>query len=367
MKKIFFFPLSALPVLLSAQITINSSNVVNAGEYVIQVNDTTPSISPGTAGPNQTWNFSNLNNHTEDTIQFVNPSTLQGYAYYPTANIGVPFPADSMNIFVLKDNNALKILGFYAYTNPPLSAPISFRLITFPSTYNTAYTDNYSFVINTIYFGNDPDGPGPHPMVDSLRVKRRGDINSIIDGWGNVTTPLGTFPSIRQNFREITTDSIQMYATGQWQPLSPTMVALLQMYGYNEVNKDTAYSLRWWSNDANVRINLVELNWDGNSTIYSATWLKASPSSSAVPAIADNSSIHLYPNPASTYLSLELNKGITSQVSVYDMQGNIVCEKTFTENRPSLNISSLPAGNYLITITDLHTGELIGKATFVKE
>ena len=69
-----------------AQITINSNHVISAGSVVENAQDTTPSVSIGPAGANQTWNFSSLGQDYIDTLNFKNPAPLPGSSSFPNAN-----------------------------------------------------------------------------------------------------------------------------------------------------------------------------------------------------------------------------------------------------------------------------------------
>lgn len=352
---------------LFAQITINPGDVVNAGEYVVMAYDTNFSVSPGSAGANQTWNFGSLTADEVDTLNFINPVNLQGYSYFNNANIGLANTVDSVNIFFKKDNNAFRLLGYHVYqNNTPSNYPISYNFITFPSTYNTNYNDSYAFVAASFYFGVDPDGPGPHPTVDSMRIKHRGEISSVMDAWGNVTTPLGTFASLRQNFKEVTIDSVQMYAGGQWQPLSPTMKFLLQQQGIDEVSKDSTMTLRWWSNNANARFIVVEMDWDGVSTVYSVSWLKKSPASNSVQDLS-NQSVNLYPNPGSNYFVLDGNLQ-AAELKLWDASGRLIltCRNNQTGNNWMINTENLNQGIYIYTIHDSN-GKLLQSGRWIKQ
>ena len=58
---LFASALSLFCITANAQITINSTDVVDFGERVINGIDATSTVSIGGSGANQTWNFSSLN------------------------------------------------------------------------------------------------------------------------------------------------------------------------------------------------------------------------------------------------------------------------------------------------------------------
>jgi hypothetical protein len=68
------------------------------------------------------------------------------------------------------------------------------------------------------------------------------------------------------------------------------------------------------------------------------------------PASLNN--IHIYPNPASDLVNIELYTNATSdsRISLYDMQGRLVMDKTFNTNTIQLNVKPLKNGVYQIVL-----------------
>ena len=96
MKKIIFtFHFFSAGIMISnAQIWIGPWDVPVAGKVLQRANDTmktkTPgSINPGSAGANQTWNFSTLLSNTVDTLTFTNPAWTANGSSFPNSNLAV--------------------------------------------------------------------------------------------------------------------------------------------------------------------------------------------------------------------------------------------------------------------------------------
>jgi hypothetical protein len=66
----------------------------------------------------------------------------------------------------------------------------------------------------------------------------------------------------------------------------------------------------------------------------------------------ESGEIQIYPNPASDMVTIELATALsgTSRVSLYDMQGRLVLDKTFSEKSIRLNVKPLQAGVYQIVL-----------------
>jgi len=64
-----------------------------------------------------------------------------------------------------------------------------------------------------------------------------------------------------------------------------------------------------------------------------------------------NSSVQLYPNPVKDILTIQgLDANATSNISITDVQGNVVAKTTTTDTHYSWNIKQLAAGTYFIKI-----------------
>lgn len=72
------------------------------------------------------------------------------------------------------------------------------KFLTFPSTYQTAFTGTSAYEITI-----NPRQTG----IDSIRMKSTTYTSSNIDGWGNLTTPAySNVNSLRQYITDIRTD-----------------------------------------------------------------------------------------------------------------------------------------------------------------
>lgn len=219
---------SALSESSFGQITITQSDMPAPGTIVYSANDTSGASSPGPAGASQSWNFSTLLTHTADTL-----------LYYPSANTPYEndFPGSNLAItdstsyqYYRNDSSAFSDKGFHtiagalgavnAAFNPPQ------KFITYPSTYNTAFSDSSNYVILAPY---------SPPPPDSVRFVARIIYSSIIDGWGTLTTPSGTFSTVRQKYITKEIDSIFIKFFGGWQ------------FYQEQISNDTIF--RWFANN----------------------------------------------------------------------------------------------------------------------
>ena len=191
----------------NAQITVTSGDFNKVASGINQKVDTLPlsSVTPGSAGTNQTYDFSALHSHVSSTSSMISPSSGVKGSSFSMANACMH--QDTMYFYFDTTSSYLNLWGVagnllqngvnnaFVYSNPQ-------KVITFPSTYNTTFTDTaeYDNVLpyNGYYYGI---------YVDSVREKETIITVSLIDGWGTVATPNETFNCLRQNIVKHSVDS----------------------------------------------------------------------------------------------------------------------------------------------------------------
>ena len=61
--------------------------------------------------------------------------------------------------------------------------------------------------------------------------------------------------------------------------------------------------------------------------------------------------VSLYPNPASTFINIELEDITATRVTILDMNGKILQSENILDNKTTINISNLVSGIYFMQIT----------------
>ena len=235
-------------------------------------------------------------------------------------------------MFMTKDATKLSMVGFAGdffgtgdrqlYMNPDDD------LIRFPANYNDSYTDTSIQMFS--FPGSDLGIP-----VDSIVNKRETIKDVTIDGWGELTTPMGTFPVLRLNQVTRAWDSTWAYSFG-----FPQLA---------DNSTDTSYSVAFWSNDPATGFPLAELSHDGMGTIYSVEWLNSSPTMDV--GVLENSNIIVYPNPAVNEIQVSIEDGAVATLVVYDLNGRQVLTSGVT-NSTSVDVSELNSGSYIYSLIE---------------
>ncbi len=84
---------------------------------------------------------------------------------------------------------------------------------------------------------------------------------------------------------------------------------------------------------------------------------------------ANNNAVEIFPNPVTDNLQTQTGTGSEvriekSEIRIYDIIGNLVLEKSITENKTNIDISALPDGVYIVHVKSEEVNN-VGK--FVKE
>lgn len=328
------FVLSALGS--KAQITITTADIAAPVKVIYQANDTllTSSAIVGSFGISQTWNMTSLANHTTDTMTFMSASWLPN-ANFPTSNLIIKqgwqnnyiYATNSASSFTIEGLSGTADFGAGPMTINQVNTP-SEILMNFPGTYLSSFTNNY--VNNTnIYLGYDP---GFGFVIDSVRLHSHVKKTSLVDAWGTLTTPLGTFNVLRVEetvVRHDTTDA-QIPAFGGW------------IYDVDDTaDSTTGYS--WWANG--VGFPLVSIKLDSLSNVKQTQWLLALPSV-GINEYTNATSVIVYPNPAQNEITFALETSKVASIQVFDVAGRMIDTYTVSGAIASINTSAFANGIY---------------------
>ena len=344
--RLFTVALAFIGLNTLAQITVTDTDIISIGDVIYQGIDSLPSnsITIGSSGANQTWDFSNLQQDEVSIIDHVDPSTTAFGFMHPTSNICSQ--EDGENIYFKKSPTAVEIVGFddMALLNPILALPLP---LTYPMQFSTgpvlAINDKEE---NTFL----PDSLatvmtfGTAHTVDSINVQVTLESSYTIDGWGDVIIPMGTFPSLRLFVSNINTQTVLFYCTDTifgvnsgWYP------APQQLF---PTGTETDYFYQWWSNDPSVKFALLNLDVDVSNNVESATFLTTSQVSSV--SSLKNIKVNVYPNPTSRDLIITTNS-IKCSYNLLDVKGSKLLSNEFNTTT-TIDLSSFYSGTYFLQI-----------------
>ena len=260
MKKLIYLFL-LLPFISYSQITVTSATLPDIGDTVIQASDYNLNYTAGNSGANQIWDFSNAVGMPDMILGFIDPIGTPYQSNFPTSNLCVEL--DQGNYFYLnKSVNGLKAVGvvdsgmIYPYNMMILPTPLNYLDTLTEMFVQMQFDSVFPMAIPASYVDSSWTG-----TIDSMRVKVGRYTQNIVDAWGQLELPNGTFDALRvlENNYEFGYFEYRITGTtGQAQWLQDTSESYMEW-------EEGKYS--WRTNDPTVTWSLVEMEIDslGNS------------------------------------------------------------------------------------------------------
>ncbi|MCF8278345.1 MAG: T9SS type A sorting domain-containing protein [Flavobacteriales bacterium] len=371
MKKLL--PLFILGTVASAnaQVIIDEVDFPQAGEsftFGTDLDVSNLSISLGTTGAGQTFDFSMLQTDSLFQVGFYDPTTVTGGSDFPTADMAVD--QSGAYGFVEVNSGSVDVIGLGGDLGPQLGSPVPlvlgipatnpWTIFTFPSMLGTAFTDTAVFDQKVLATGLLPAQIGLvwNPAPDSVRIKRTIYMQSVMDGEGTLTNPLDDLHNVlRMNVVETAIDTLWGWtASGGW-ALPPALVQ-----GFVGLpSNTTTYRMRYLSEELGYYV--VEFLTDVTGAPLSATFVSDnSECCTGVEEIVASGQNVLYPNPTNGNIRVRTG-GDLYQLNIMDMSGKLLQSTLLTVDGQTVELNGLATGLYVYQMVTeagniAHTGRV---------
>ncbi len=338
----------------SAQISITSADMPNANDSLYVSNAT----SIGTHDPTQTgtdfhWDYSDLKPASQMPQKFDAPAkfpsiysllfnqfnTSYGKNNPLVVSSNIPgFKIDAAYDFYKESSTSLNQIGIgYLLNGTPL--PFIYKLqdviYRFPMNYLNQDSCNFEF-------GQGLPGLGYYGQY--------GRRHNLVDGWGELKTPYGTFTTLRIVSRVDATDTIYIDqdSTG---------------FGF-PIKRPTKYEYKWFAAGSKIPVLQIDAIGNGTQKVFTAVFIDSLRKDVIHVGIDElvnqQLAVQLYPNPAQDQLTLryELSRQSPVSISLFDLLGKEVVT-TLNENQgigihvQTIQVNSLPSGMYVVRV---HSG-----------
>jgi len=344
MKNILAFVSILFSIQSFAQITLGVNSVYSAGDQFIVASDTSvfSTLTPGSAGPNQTWNFSDLNESRVDTLNVFDPAQTPFFNDFPTATTALL--QDSNYLYGNISNNEFRILGSASIAaNSDIfgNVSISSREFKFPFNYLDTINLRRSFSITV-------EGSLFKVPLDSVRISFNSIGVKTADAWGNVI--IGNTSNSCLRLKEETTDEF----------LFEGYVSILDLW--TPISGDTSQTVIYTYISENLGYPFVTLNMNGDNEVIFAEYVKDFTPSS-LSKVTSDIEIKIYPNPASDVLFVSTKDFFEGDIEIVDVQGRKVLTQGFIGKNGVVQISSFNSGIYVLKLKD-NNGLLLKQSKF---
>lgn len=343
MKHIFTLMalVAGLNSVVTAQISITASDMPTVGEaYVFVTGDSIWGAGIDvSAGTNKTWDFSNAvpSTFNQETEEWVSVSSSVFGSDFPLATIAASTESgDSTDalFFTIDDTGFYQIgngsLDGNGYTTPGV------QLAALPMTYNTT-------------FGSSSD---IETTLDGLPITGTAVCSAVVDGWGTIKTPLGTFQALRVK-RDVN--------------------FTISLFGIPVTATDA--NVEFWAKDYGRPVfsyTTTTSNVLGEISVSSfATWISEAIVSTKAPAPTVQQ-FSMAPNPATdrTYIDVATKGAHQVKVCIFSTTGQLMSTTNVNARNDvqqiSVDIAAFPTGTYTVVLLGSN-GKVWGSQQLVKQ
>ncbi len=331
-----------------SQITINSTHMPVVKDTLrVSRAVLVSTLDFQSTGANYSWNFASLQSDNQK-LNTYSPVSSSGSltqlvfgsfaaashkaSYYlpnedlPLNNLpaGMPITISDINQFLKVNSDSL--------TMPGLSMKVNGQAI--PAKADTIET-KYKFPLN---FGDVHSSRGYinldlNPIYDAQWRQHR-QRTTEVDGWGQITTPFGTFDVLRIHHRIVESDSFR--------------VSFGPINNWIGLPIPVAHEYEWRAMEEKEPILLIKTSETaGNETITAIEYRNE-----FILGVTENVlSFNIYPNPATSHLTIE-SKSILQEYQIVSTDGRIVQKGMLNGTINNLDVQSLESGSYLLNVFD---------------
>lgn len=317
------------------QITFEFNDLPVVGDQITRYRDTMTVYGPGPSGANQQWNFPSPVTHDVITTSVVTPASTPYAAQFTGSNLAMTndneaFLYFSVNSGTMVSTGAAGDLlanggNIVSVFNPDLTVH------NFPRTYGSTGEDTYYFEVITTDHGI--------PLVHSVRLRHYGHVYDTTDGYGQISTPVGTYDCLRVKSTDFTVDSVWMklFSFSQW-ALQEDFTGPGESISYSWIAKET-------------KLNVAELSFDSLGAPKNFTWSSIPPLATSV-ADMDGETLSIYPQPANGVFTIGLSYLERYRAAeLLSLDGRTVRSSAIlNRDRVEMEVSGLAPGMYLLRL-----------------
>lgn len=342
---------------VSAQISYVFSDLPVNGDLITRYRDTMTVYGPGPSGANQQWNFPSPVQHEVVTTSVIAPSSTPHASQFTSSNMAMTND-NSAYLFFSNSQSAMIATGtagdlLQNGTNVTVPFSNTLKVHNLPRTYNDNFNDSYYFeaIANNI--------PivilGIPTTVHSARLRHHGHVYDTTDGYGQITTPIGTYECLRVKKVDYTVDSVwtKLFSFSPW------------TYQSTLGGRDTITGYSWLAKE--TKLAVAELSFDSLGAPKVFTWSSIPPLATGITEAEDNG-LRIYPQPASGSFTIQTTSGSDYRVAeLHSMDGRKVRSMALQgRDRNEMGTEGLVPGLYMLRLLPSNGEEAVSRKVLVQ-
>ena len=321
-------------------------------------------------GGGQQWDLSNLQ-PTQFWNQIMkNPQTGTASGSFPGASI-LYNPLNSSNqVYLQVTGNQVLNMGYFGLDELGLGLTLLFKKVPAleESWAPVNFFDIHQSASNVLTAFDAPIAPpiliNLVPTADSFRIRVTYQRLGVVDAWGSLAIPGGTFDVLRKKQTEYKSTAVDVKVA----PLGWIDISTIGGQQLLPLGTDTITTFHFLNNLSKEAIAICTLNTAQNQV--TGVQYKALPPPTATFTPTFNESLFAYPNPVQNtlYVHFTNDAGAIFQLQLINAQGRLILERTVeastAENDISIPVAHLAPGIHELML--LRDGVPVGRARVVK-
>lgn len=321
-------------------------------------------------GGGQQWDLSNLQPTQYWNQVMRNPASGSAQASFPGASI-LYSPLNSSNqVYLQVTGTQVLNMGYFGLDELGLGLNLLFDKV--PNLEETwapvNFFDIHQSTSNVLTAFDAPIAPpiliNLVPTADSFRIRVTYQRLGVIDAWGTLAIPGGTFDVLRKKQTEYKSIAVDVKVA----PLGWIDISTIGGQQILPLGTDTITTFHFLNDVSKEAIAVCTLNTAQNTV--TGVQYKALPPPVATFTPSFNESLFAWPNPVQNtlYVHFTNDAGATFELRLIDAQGRLILEQTVeaaaAENDISIPVANLAPGIYELILQ--RDGAPVGRARVVK-
>ena len=359
---------------VNAQIVVTNATFPEVGDTLVTATDNLPTgLDIGSSGADKVWDFSGLTAPFSQETIYQDASEGSGAAEVPEAELFVDF-GNAVESYISVTDEVFELVAVRG--NDPLSFGINALLKFSPPIVERRAPMSFGDVNTTesnasVPFGSDivPDTLLDQlPLVpDSIRIRINEERTDIVDAYGTMTIPGGTFDVLREKRTAIRSTRVDaLVPFFGWQDVTDIIIDLIGVdVGLGDIETTTYL----FFNDESKEI-IAEATVNDADEIVQVTYKFIDVVNNINPILVARPGVYAYPNPAITDARFEfanLNAG-NYKLKIYNILGVAIWENDYYINGTRVervDLNHFRKGTYLYSLEDESGKTLVTKRLMI--
>lgn len=359
MKKLHIIFLLMAAVGLQAQITVTSATFPVAGDTLKTATDLNPDgvtiTAPG--GP-ATWDFTGLAPTLKSETVFRAASEGSAYADFPNATLFSVGAGGQAETYYGVSSTNFDNLGFFGsdptgglpvQTAFMFSPPVPERRapVNFIDNHLAETSLNIALPIDSVLGALLAQLGVPAGLADSIRIRVTASRYDLVDAYGSLTIPGGTYDVLREKRTEYRQTNLDIHTFLGWIDVTA------QAGAGAGLGADTLVTYNFISNTEKEAIAVVQVDNSG-SVVEQVEYKDNNVVSSSGEVASARPEVLVSPNPASSEVVFSLKNAAAGSYTLrlMDARGKLVLVKKLPQGESPVSLQGMGSGMYFYQVLD---------------